>query len=184
MKRRSKAGGKSGTTKRRNATAPKRRDARKTARRRGFLSRNESEVARLSRELNEALGRETATAEILASISGSSADTQPVFETILDNLLRLFETRFALILLVRDGMLHVAGLRGEPGFEKFFENYPLPLDDRLHAGKAILAGRALQIVPVIGNPEAPPTTQKLGAQFGFNALLSVPMIHDGKVMVR
>ncbi len=183
MKRRSKAGGKAGTAGRRKAATPQRRNAPRTMSRHSSSAETlESQVTRLSSELNEAIERQTATAKILASISGSTGDTRPVFETILDNLLRLFGTRFALILLVHDGMLHVAGLKGEPGFEKFAENYPLPLDDRLHAGKAILAGRALQIVPVIGNAEAAPTTQKLGAEFGYNALLSVPMIHDGKVV--
>ena len=183
MKRRSKAGGKAGAAGRRKAATPQRRNAPRTMSRHSSSAETlESQVTRLSSELNEAIERQTATAEILASISGSTRDTRPVFETILDNLLRLFGTRFALILLVHDGMLHVAGLKGEPGFEKFAENYPLPLDDRLHAGKAILAGRALQIVPVIGNAEAAPTTQKLGAEFGYNALLSVPMIHDGKVV--
>ncbi len=183
MKRRSKAGGKAGTAGRRKAVTPQRRNAPRTMSRHSSSAETlESQVTRLSSELNEAIERQTATAEILASISGSTGDTRPVFETILDNLLRLFGTRFALILLVHDGMLHVAGLKGEPGFEKFAENYPLPLDDRLHAGKAILAGRALQIVPVIGNAEAAAITQKLGAEFGYNALLSVPMIHDGKVV--
>jgi hypothetical protein len=83
-----------------------------------------------------------------------------VFEAILDNLLRLFGTRFALVLLVRHGMLHVAGLKGDPGFEKFAERYPLRLDDKLHAGKAILARRALQIAPIIGNSDSPAGTQK------------------------
>jgi two-component system, NtrC family, sensor kinase len=182
MKRRSRASGKLGKSVRRKATTPKRGNARKTIGRRGFSSGTESEVARLSRELNEALEREAATAEILASITESSRDTRRVFEAILDNLLRLFGTRFALVLLVRDGMLHAAGLKGEPGFEKYAERYPLPLDDKLNAGKAILAGRALQIVPIIGNPDAPPSTQKLGADFGFNALLSVPLIHEGKAI--
>jgi two-component system, NtrC family, sensor kinase len=182
MKRRSRASGKSGKTVRRKATTPKRGNARKTIGRRGSPSGTESEVARLSRELNEALEREAATAEILASITGSTADTRPVFEAILSNLSRLFGTRYALILLVRDGMLHFAGSKGPPGIEKFAERYPLPIDDKLHAGKAILAGRPLQIVPVIGNPAAPPITQKLAAEFGYNALFSVPMIHEGKAI--
>ena len=156
---------------------PKRRSAPRTMR-----SHVESEVARLSRELNEALERETATSEILASLGGSTHDTRPVFETILDNLLRLFGTRFAAIFLVRDGMLHLAGLKGDPGFEKFAQLYPLPLDDRLLTGRAIRAGRPLQIVPVVGNSEAPPSMQKMAADFGYNALLSAPLIHEGKII--
>ena len=182
MKGRSKAGGKVGKARRRKAVTPKRGHAPNPIRQRHSPVRPESVVGRLSRELNEALEREIALAKVLASISGSTGDTRPVFEAILDNLLRLFGTRFALILLLRDGMLHAAGIKGPPGFEKMAERYPLPLDKNLHSSKAILAGRALQIVPVIGNPEAPSGTQKLAVEFNFNALLSVPLIHEGKVV--
>ena len=183
MKRSSKAGGKAGKAARGKAVTPKHRNAPKAMRWRGGSAQSaEPELEHLSRELNEALERETATAQILASISGSTRDTRPVFEAILDNLLRLFGTRFAAIFLVRDGMVHVAGLKGDPGFEKFAELYPLPLDDRLLTGRAIRAGRPLQIVPVIGNSEAPPSMQKMAADFGYDALLSAPLIHEGKVI--
>ena len=178
MKRRSKGGGKTGKAGRHKAATPKRRNAPTTLHGRS----SKSEFARLSRELNEALERETATAQILASIRGSPRETRPVFEAILGNLLRLFGTRLAAIFLVRDGMVHVAGLKGYPGFEKFAELFPLPLDDRLLVGRAILAGRALQIVPIVGNSEASPLTQKMAADFGFNALLSAPLSHEGKVI--
>jgi GAF domain-containing protein len=96
--------------------------------------------------------------------------------------LRLFGTRFALVLLLRDGMLEVGGIKGDPGFEKLAEYYPLPLDDRLLPGKAILVKRALQLSPIIGNVEAPPGTQKLAVEYGYNALISVPLIREGKVV--
>src|SRR5581483_11614946 len=91
-------------------------------------------------EVAEARAQQTATAEILASISGSITNPAPVFEAVLDNLLRLFGTRYAAIFLVRDGMLHAAGLKGEPGFEKLAEHYPVPVDERLLPGKAIITG--------------------------------------------
>jgi len=178
MKRRSKAVGKASKARSRKATTPKRRNAPTTAHGRS----SKSEFARLSRELNEALERETATAEILASLGGSTHDTRPVFETILDNTLRLLGTRFVAVLLIRDGMLHVAGLKGDSGIEKLAVRFPVPVDDEQLAGKVILTGRVLQVVPIIGNPDAPPRTQKLAIDGGYNALLSVPLIHQGKVI--
>src|SRR5206468_1858771 len=77
------------------------------------------ENVRLFNETKEALERQTATGEILSSISSSIADTQPVFETIASNLLRLFGTEFAAVQLVRDGQIHVAALAG--GGERFRE---------------------------------------------------------------
>ena len=53
--------------------------------------------ARLFNETKEALERQTATGEILASMSGSMTDAQPVFDTIARSLLRLFRTEFAMV---------------------------------------------------------------------------------------
>src|SRR5262249_39058817 len=73
------------------------------------------------------------------------------FDAIVRNLLRLFGSSFAFVGLLRDGMIEVAGLKGEPGFEKLTERLPVPLDARTHVGKAMLAGRTLQIAPICEN---------------------------------
>jgi GAF domain-containing protein len=141
-----------------------------------------NELRQRTTDLTESLERQTATGEILSSISGSITDPQPVFDAILRNLLRLFGTRFAIVTLVRDGTLELVGITGEPGFEKLAEYYPVPLDDRILPGKAILSGQTLQLVPVVGNPETPPSTAKLARKFGYNALISVPLIRQSKVI--
>ena len=97
--------------------------------------------ARLFSETQEALERQTATAEILASMSGATTDTQPVFDAIARNLLRLFGTEFAIVALSRSGRIEIAGIQGAPGFERLAESYPLPLDTSTHVGKTILTGR-------------------------------------------
>ena len=183
MRPRSRAGGKPAKVRRRKRVAQKRRNAPRTVRRGNpSAAAQKTRIERLNHELNDALERQSATAEILASISGSSTDPRPVFDAILRNLLRLFDTRFAIVALVRDDILELVGIKGETGFEKMAEGYPRPLDDRTLAGKAILAGRAMQLVPVGGNPEAPPSTERWGREFGFNALISVPLVLKGKVI--
>jgi two-component system, NtrC family, sensor kinase len=140
------------------------------------------ENTRLLNELRGALEQQTATAEILSSLSGSLTDTKPVFEAIVRNLLRLFGTRFAIVTLVRDDMIEIGGFAGEPGFEKFAAQFPVPLDERSVAGRTILAGRAMQLSPVVDNPEAPPLAQQAARSFGINSQLSAPMIREGKVI--
>jgi two-component system, NtrC family, sensor kinase len=106
-----------------------------------------------------------------------------VFDAILRNLLRLFGTRFAVVLIVRDGNLELGGLRGDdPEFEKLAERYPVPLDKRTLPGKAILTGQALQLVPIVGNPKAPTATARWAHEFGYDALLSVPLVRQGKMI--
>src|ERR1700686_4413904 len=140
MKRRSKADGKPAKVRRRKTAAPKRRNAPKAVRRRssaaGGLSK---QVATLKREREQALAHQNATGEILASISSSMTDAKPVFEAIVRNLLRLFGTRFAIVVLLRDGMIDIGDFKGEAGFEKFAARFPLPLDEQSLVGTAILA---------------------------------------------
>src|SRR5262249_42598991 len=176
MRRRSRAGDKRVKSRRKSATV-KHRNAPNVTRNRGAsIPGQETVVARLTRERDEALLRETANAEILSSLSGSIADTRPVFEAILRNLLRLFGTRFAVVVLIPNDMLELVGFKGDPGFEKLAERYPVPLDDRTLVGKAIITGQVLQLVPIVGNPEAPQISEQVAREFDFNAMIAVPLI--------
>src|SRR5262249_4533978 len=53
-----------------------------------------------TRELSEALERQTATSEVLQVISSSAGTLEPVFETILANATRICEAAFGSMLLV------------------------------------------------------------------------------------
>jgi hypothetical protein len=59
------------------------------------------ENVRLFNETKEALERQTATGEILSSISSSVADAQPVFDAIVRSLCKLFGTRYAVLALLK-----------------------------------------------------------------------------------
>ena len=183
MTRRPKVGGKPIKGRLPNAQKPRRSKMAKAAPRSMSSSpREQTEVTRLTCELSAAIERQNATAEILASVSRSSTDTRPVFDAILDNLLRLFRTRFALVLLVRNGMFEVGGIKGDLSFDELAKHYPLPVDERLLPGKAVLAGRPMQLSPIVGNVEAPSNTQRMAIEFGFNAQISVPLIRDGEAI--
>ena len=81
MKRRSSAGSKPVKPGRSKLATPKRRNA--------TTMRVESESARLRRERDEALLRETANSEILRLISKSPGDLELVFRTILEDATRI-----------------------------------------------------------------------------------------------
>src|SRR5262249_57468675 len=61
-----------------------------------------NELRQRTDDLTESLERQTATSEILSSISNSMTETKPVFNAIVRNLLRLFGTRFAILQLLPD----------------------------------------------------------------------------------
>ena len=140
------------------------------------------ENARLLSELRESLEQQTATSEILASISGSVADAKPVFDAIVRNLLRLFGTRFAVVQLVQDGMIHMPAIGGEPGFERLAEKYPLPVDDSTVSGLAILSKQVVQFAPIKGNPAMPPASAQFAHEFAYDSMIAAPMLRGDTVV--
>jgi GAF domain-containing protein len=145
-------------------------------------SRLFNDVQKRTAELTESLEQQTATGEILSSISGSIADTKPVFDAIVGNLLRLFGTRFAAITLLQGGMIHMPAVAGEPGFERLTERYPRPLDDKSVGGQAMLLKETVQFAPVVDNPAVSPFGQQAARDFGYNSLVFTPMMRGDKVI--
>src|SRR6516162_6831730 len=84
-----------GKARRGKAAALKRRNASKAKRSRGVsIAGQEAVVARLTRERDEALLRETANSEILQLISKSPGDLELVFRTILEDATRICNANF------------------------------------------------------------------------------------------
>jgi PAS domain S-box-containing protein len=141
-----------------------------------------NELRQRTADLTESLEQQTAAAEILASISGSMTDTKPMFDAIVRNLLRLFATRFAVVQLLQDGMVHMPVADGEPGFERLTDRYPRPLDNHTVGGRAMLSKQVVQCAPVLDNPATPEATAQFARDFGFNSVIFAPMIREGKVI--
>ena len=140
------------------------------------------ELRQRTDDLSESLEQQQASGEILASISGSMADTKPVFDAIVRNLRRLFGTRFAVVQVLKDDIIHMPVAEGDPGFERLVENYPRPLDDSTAGGLTMLSKEVHQCAPVKGNPAAPPGAEKFAREFGFDSYIFAPMLRDDRVI--
>ena len=148
----------------------------------GSLADIKAALAERTRELEEAQQHQTATSEILASISGSPTDAKPVFDAIVRNLLRLFGTSFASVQLLRGGTIELPAADGAPGIERITETYPRPLDDATVGGQAMLTKQVVQYSPVVGNRRVPKAAQQIARDCGYNSIIAAPMICQGKVI--
>jgi hypothetical protein len=115
MKRHSKIRATAAKARRRAALKPKGRSTPKTLPHRGSSHPgHEIEVARLTRERDEALAQQAATAEVLQIISSSPRNHDTVLETILANATRLCEANFGVLLLYEGAQFRVAAAHNPP----------------------------------------------------------------------
>src|SRR4029434_1534859 len=63
-------------------------------------------------DLTDALDRQTATADVLRTISQAQADVQPVFEAIADSAMRLLGAWSASVWRCEDELIRLAAARG------------------------------------------------------------------------
>jgi signal transduction histidine kinase len=136
------------------------------------------ENVRLFNETNEALDHQRASAEVLQVISGSVADTHPVFEKILESCERLFGGHSVGITLVGDdGAVHLGAYHGR-NRERFERNFPVPLDST-GTGVAIAECRVVRYPDV--EAEDVPAFARVGARaIGFRSVIFAPMVWEGR----
>jgi GAF domain-containing protein len=100
MRRRSRPGDKPVKSRRKSATVKHRHAPNLTSNRGASIAGQETVVARLTHERDEALLRETANAEILGLISRSPDNLELVFRSILENATRICNAKFGTVHLV------------------------------------------------------------------------------------
>ena len=139
------------------------------------------ENARLFNETQEALERQTATADILKVIASSPNDVQPVFDTIAESARRLCGGHTSIVTQVSGEFLHLgaSSADSEDGVEEVRAEFPLPLSiDRVH-GRAALNGEIAIRYDTENEPDVSPTMRMTARARGYRSLLVVPMMRDG-----
>jgi GAF domain-containing protein len=67
-----------------------------------------------TRELAQSLEQQTATSAVLKVISSSPGELEPVFQTMLENAVRICEAKFGVMNLYENGALHVGAMHNVP----------------------------------------------------------------------
>jgi two-component system, NtrC family, sensor kinase len=185
MKRRSKAGGKTGKLRGRAASAPKRRrNAPKTALRRRSATTLETEIARLRRDLREALEQQSSTSEVLQVISRSTFDLKPVLESLLERAVRLCDADRGLIYRQDGDVYRAAASYGHTAewIETVVERNPIRTDRSSATGRAVLERRLVHIHDVLADPEYRWGHDHRSAKEMHRTILAVPMLREDTII--
>jgi GAF domain-containing protein len=179
MRRRSRAGGKPPRSGHRKAVRPKRHVGPKTVGRRSSSARAQDvELARLTRELHESLEQRTASSEILRIISGSPADVQRVFDTIVASAVRLCGARMGAVFRFDGELVHlVAHYNYSPEvLEVLRRTHPRPPQSDQASGRSILSRTIVQIEDTHSDPNYLFEMAQAG---NWRSILAAPMMRDG-----
>jgi two-component system, NtrC family, sensor kinase len=177
MKRRSKAGGEPVKTRRRKTVTPKRRNAPKAVHHRGSSTAGqETEVARLTRELHEALEQRAATAEVLKIISTSPTELQPVLEAVVRSAARFCEADDVTIFELSGQELRLAAHWGA---------IPQDSDVRFPCTRGSVTGRIvreqmpLHVIDLQAEADEFPEGSAIARQWGHRTTAGVPLLREG-----
>jgi PAS domain S-box-containing protein len=138
------------------------------------------ENVRLFNEIRDSLEQQKASSEVLGVISGSIADTAPVFDKILESCQRLFAgTIVGLNLVRRDGMLHIGAYHGQHR-EEFEKIFPIPLTVESGSGLSIIEHRIVHYPDTDHGPEVPARTRTGCKAIGIKSVIFAPVLWEGR----
>jgi GAF domain-containing protein len=140
------------------------------------------ENTRLLNEQRESLERQTATSEVLQTISSSPGELKPVFEAMLTNATRLCKAEFGILFRVKDGAAVPVATLGLPdAFMELVQRRPLRPSQN---APIMRAARTKQIVHVADLSKEQVYIERdpmvvVGVEVvGIRTLLVVPMLKD------
>ena len=175
MSRRPTAGGKAHQKRRRKTIMPK--GARRRA---SHAVGQETEVARLARELKEAREQQTATAEVLRVISNSPGELDSVFKEMLEKATQICGASFGTLLLFEgNAFRRVAAHNAPKEYVQFADKDPFIRLDRAHS--LDLLTKTKQPVQIADMAEAEPNSplMKFG---GARTYFAVPMLKENELI--
>ncbi len=143
------------------------------------------EVQARTKELSESLEQQTATSEVLSIISSSPGELQPVFETMLENAVRICGARFGNLWLREGNSFRIGATHGAPpAYQDFLWREPVVHPDpRLGLGRILRTKETYQIADIAATPAHDDKMRLATIELaGARTLMGVPMLKDNEVV--
>jgi PAS domain S-box-containing protein len=142
------------------------------------------ENTRLLRELRESLQQQTATADVLKTISRSSIELETVLDTLVETMARLCRADLSGMYRRRDERDDKYHLVASCGFseeaKEFFRTHPAVRGRGTMSGRVELERRAVHIPDVLEDPEY---IFREGQKIvGFRTLLGIPLLREDSLI--
>jgi signal transduction histidine kinase len=138
------------------------------------------ENTRLLNELRQSLEQQTATAEVLSVISSSPGDLEPVFQTMLENAVRICEAKFGSLVRFDGENFHFAAEVGTPLEYATFQKDRGPLRPRSGTQlERVLRTKQVCHTDDYAAEAVPGYAATLG---GARSTVYVPMLKDGTLI--
>jgi GAF domain-containing protein len=189
MKRRSRAGPERAKSRHRKTITQKHRGGLKTTRLRNPSAADrkaQSDMTQITRERDEALAREKATAEVLRIISSSPGELKPVFEAMLANASRLCQASYGVMFLCEGEAFRTVAIHGDLSAAFMEQWQPGTLfrpDPELPGFRAVKTRQTIQVADLRTTPaylrgdSLPVTAADLA---GIRAVVTVPMLKNNE----
>ena len=145
------------------------------------------ENTRLLNELRESLQQQTATADVLEVISSSPGELEPVFQTMLENAVRICGASFGNLLLYDGSAFHVKAMCGaNRRWAELRRRKPTVSPAGNHPLSRVLATKQLQHIADLRTEQAyidrDPALTPLVDVGGARTMLHVPMLKEGALV--
>jgi len=134
--------------------------------------------ARLFRETQDSLARQTATAEILRVISRSPTDVQPVFDAIVRTALQLLACDRAVLIRREGDHMRAVAAETRPGFPQSVGQDSFPIDPAANFPARVILERRMLHIPDWSAIELPEFEQRVYRRLGAHASLMLPLLRE------
>jgi GAF domain-containing protein len=149
-------------------------------------ARRLNELRQRTTDLSEALEQQTATSEVLSVISSSPGDLDRVFQSMLENAVRICEAKFGFLLRYDGNAYHtMAALCPVPEYAEEMRRGPVRPHPNSALGQVARTRQVAQIADITAHPlyaERNPIFVSGAEVGGIRTIVAVPMLKDKQLI--